>query len=468
LRVLSDIDYVRGRHSVRTGIDLWGTWFHTTEMTNYLGTYTFASLEDYSAGRPTFYTRRLGDPLVDYLELWFGAYVQDDIRVRKGLTLSPGVRYEAENLVTRHGSIGPRFGMTWAPFESGRTSIRGSIGLFYDWIPANTYEQTLRVDGFRQRELIIADPPYPDPGGPGSVPPITKFLFSDDVEMGRNVRVSAGVEQTITPRLRASVLYSAMRGTHVLRGRNLNAPVDGVRPDPAFGSVIETVADARTRSQQLTATTNYSMPSGSVPDSAPFSWRRMSFNSSYTFSVARNNSDGAFSAPTSGVPTTEWGPAGADIRHRLNAGLTSTAVRNVSVSMTLNTTSGQAYTQTTGLDDNGDLIFNDRPAGVGRGTLRYPWSWTLSGNVSYSFAVGQRAVPQTGGVTVTTINGVPTVNAAPATSARYRFTLSVRVSNLTNRMNETGFSGVMTSPFFRTATGGGEPRRINFNLSVSF
>ena len=46
-------------------------------------------------------------------------------------------------------------GVTWAPLKSGRTTLRGSFGLFYNWLNANTYEQTLRVDGLRQRDLFI-------------------------------------------------------------------------------------------------------------------------------------------------------------------------------------------------------------------------------------------------------------------------------------------------------------------------
>ena len=52
-------------------------------------------------------------------------------------------------------------GVTWAPFKSGRTTLRGSYGLFYNWLNANTYEQTLRVDGFRQRDLFIVNPGLP-------------------------------------------------------------------------------------------------------------------------------------------------------------------------------------------------------------------------------------------------------------------------------------------------------------------
>ena len=52
--------------------------------------------------------------------------------------------------------------MTWAPFAAGQTTLRASWGIFYDWLPTNTYEQTLRVDGFRQQEIDIVNPTYPE------------------------------------------------------------------------------------------------------------------------------------------------------------------------------------------------------------------------------------------------------------------------------------------------------------------
>ena len=53
-------------------------------------------------------------------------------------------------------------GATWAPFKNGKTTLRASWGIFYDWLPTNTYEQTIRIDGFQQREINIANPTYPE------------------------------------------------------------------------------------------------------------------------------------------------------------------------------------------------------------------------------------------------------------------------------------------------------------------
>ena len=125
---------------------------------NYLGTYTFDSLAAYQAGQPTSYTRRIGDPNVDLYHVTSAVYVQDDIRVRKNLTLSPGLRYEVQTHVRDYNNLGPRFGMTWAPFKSGKTTFRGSAGIFYDWLNQNTLEQVIRVDGSHQQEVNLVNP----------------------------------------------------------------------------------------------------------------------------------------------------------------------------------------------------------------------------------------------------------------------------------------------------------------------
>ena len=64
---------------------------------------------------------------------------------------------------------------------------------------------------------------------------------------------------------------------------------------------------------------------------------------------------------------------------------------------------------TTGHDDNGDLVFNDRPAGVGRNTQWTPGQWTVNGFFNYTIAIGKKTVQNPGGITGITIrNGEST------------------------------------------------------------
>ena len=51
---------------------------------------------------------------------------------------------------------------------------------------------------------------------------------------------------------------------------------------------------------------------------------------------------------------------------------------------------------------------------------------------------------------------------------RYRLSFNVEISNITNHANYTGYSGVMTSPFFLQPTSVAGVRRINFGMSLSF
>ena len=157
----SDLDYVRGMHSIRVGTAIDFNSFRSDEADNYLGTYTFESIETFEAGRPRSYTRRIGEPNVSYLNMQGAVYVQDDIRIRRNLSVTPGVRIETQNHI-KGVVAGPRVGATWAPFANGKTTLRASWGVFYDWLPTNTYEQTIRIDGFQQREINIANPTYPE------------------------------------------------------------------------------------------------------------------------------------------------------------------------------------------------------------------------------------------------------------------------------------------------------------------
>jgi hypothetical protein len=104
----------------------------------------------------------------------------------------------------------------------------------------------------------------------------------------------------------------------------------------------------------------------------------------------------------------------------------------------------------TGFDDNGDGLLNDRPEGVGVWALRTTPVRTFSSRFTYNVPLG--GSPGGGG-------GAP---------QRYRLSVFASINNLTNRANLSGFSGVMTSPFFRTATGVQNPRKVDIGMNVSF
>jgi Carboxypeptidase regulatory-like domain/TonB dependent receptor-like, beta-barrel len=473
----SDLDYVRGIHSLRTGISVDGGSYFSDDESNYLGTYLFDSPTAFEAGTPLNYTRRLGDSAIDYNNVQAGIYVQDDIRLRKNLTFSPGVRYELQTHLSDYNNFGPRFGMSWAPFKNGKTSLRGSFGIFYDWLSTGIYEQSLRVNGFRQRELNIANPSFPDPGSVGTISTTNRYLLREDLPMARNTRVSAGVDQTISPRVRAGFTYAHTTGSGLMRGENLNFPINGVRPNPLFVNIIRVVNDAASRQDVLNAFGSFSLMPQSPSLNGPFgasgprwNWKRTSVNVNYSTGRLENNTDGPYSLPASGSPAGEWGPVPGEIRkRRFNIGINSSALKNLNANVNFNATTGTPYTITTGHDDNGDLVFNDRPAGVGRNTQWTPGQWTVNGFFNYSIAIGKKTVQNPGGITgITMRNGEISVMTGGAAPPRYRIGISANVINLTNHANFIGYSGTMTSPFFLQPKDVQNMRKVDISLNFSF
>jgi len=446
LTFASDIDHVRGIHSFRGGVQVYGDWYRANLNNNYLGTYTFSSVEAFEAGQPLLYTRSLGDPSLHFFHARIGTYFQDDIRVKKGLTLSPGVRYSYQTRVDDRAAFEPRFGMTWAVNKSGTTTLRASGGIFHGWLDPGIWWMTVRYDASHQRDVVIRNPSYPDPGTGGIVPPANTYRLGE-YKLNKNYRYSVGIDQRFSPRASVNVLYTYYNQGQLPRGTNLNPVVDGVRADPNFANIIQTVTDAELRRHEAYVNFNLSLATPAQANSPKtFNWRRLALNGGYSYLRARRNAIGPFDVPASGRLDTEWGRGPADNPYRINAALSSTQVRNVTMVASVNASDGYPYMWTTGFDDNGDGLLNDRPPGVGIWSLRTSPVWTLSGRVAYNVPLG----------------------AAPPSQQRYRLSLFASVNNLTNHANLSGFSGVETSRFFRTANGVQNPRKVDVGMNVSF
>ena len=180
--------------------------------------------------------------------------------------------------------------------------------------------------------------------------------------MERIHRFSAAIDRTISPKVRASLTFATARYHNQLRGVNLNAPVRGVRPDPAFANIIEVTSDASMETYELVPDFSVNFAGGiRNADQAKWNPQRTTVRFNYRHRRAYNNTDGAFSVSPSGSLDDQWGPAGGDTWHRLRASVSTQAYRNLNAQMSWDANSGAPYTITTGIDENGDSIFNDRP-----------------------------------------------------------------------------------------------------------
>ncbi len=467
----SNLDWAHGRHAVRIGALVEGGWYRSSTRSNYLGTYTFASLDDYRAGRPASYTQRLGDPYVEYAHVQAGVFVQDDWRVRKDLTLSGGLRQEFQSHLGDGLNLAPRGGLTWSPFRNGRTTVRAGGGIFYDWLEAEVYEQTLRVDGSRQQELVVHQPGFPDPfdGGTPETVPGSRYQLASGLVMPQRRMASAGISRQVSGVMAVNVSVMHITGTHRLRGRNVNAPLDGIRPDPSLANITQVESSGRMRNNQVHAGLNINVPA-----------RRMFLFANYIFADQKNDADGPFSLPASSYDLgAEWAPAAGLPRHTASAVLNTPLVAGIRLGLTATARSGSRYTITTGRDDNGDGVFADCPAGVGRNSAVGRGTWDVAARVSYAFGFGERPASAGGGgpnviqrigpggaSAGELLGGV--IGGGGAENKRVRFEVYVAALNLFNTVGRIGYSGVLTSPFFGEATAALPARRIDVGVRVGF
>ncbi|MBI3490185.1 MAG: carboxypeptidase regulatory-like domain-containing protein [Acidobacteria bacterium] len=463
--VADDLDIAVGKHAFRTGFLVEAGTYRTDELRNATGTFTFASLDAYSAGLPTTFTRNVGDPHVEASQIQSALYFQDDYRARKDLTISGGVRQEMQSHVGGV-HIAPRGGIAWSPFKSGKTTVRAGGGIFFDWFDAQSYEQALQLDGTHQHVETIVQPGYPNPtlGGRALALPPGRVQLALDLAQPMQREAMAGVEQTLPGEIRLNTMYIRRRGSNHLRGVNINAPLaNGVRPFPDSGPITQVESIAESQFDGLSINLNYAQPA-----------RRLFIAANYMLSRSTNDADSLFSLPANSYDlAAERGPALGDARHRFMSLANLPLPSRFRLATSVRIQSALPYNITTGRDDNGDTISNDRPAGVTRNTGRGSAQVDLGARLSWSMGFGTRSSGGVGGPQVRIVRGG---DADPLGSAamggdmtkRYSIELYAQSYNLLNRLNALNFSGVMTSPFFGQATSAAPPRRVEIGARISF
>ena len=465
LEISDNVDYALDKHGVRFGGQFEAGRYRSNEFNNAFGTFQFADLAAYEAGLPTQYTQRFGNPLVEYPQYQFGWYVQDDYRVRKNLTISYGVRHELQNHVPGKFNVAPRLGFVWSPKKNGTITFRGGAGIFYDWFAAQVYEQTLRVDGKRQRDLVIVGPGYPDPfssGAQTTLPP-SRIQADPNLQIPYIIQASFGMETQPFKLFQLRTNYQYQRGVHLLHGRNLNAPVPGFgRPDPTVGNIINVESSAYSSGHRMMINVG---PAKLV--------QGLFWSINYLLMKNTNEADSPFSLPTDNFDLrADRGPSANDLRHLISGFVSKRLPMGFNISTIFQATSALPYNITTGFDNNDDTIINDRPIGVGRNSARGATRWEIGSRLSWGLNFGPDA-PQTAGPQMRVVrvgggDGAAPPSISAGATKKYRFELYVQAFNLLNRANLSTFSGVQTSPFFGRATSAQPPRRLEVGTRINF
>ena len=477
---------------------------------------TIAEMRPRGAGASQF-SINTGNPRATVNWIDFSGFIQDDWRLLPNLTLSFGLRYENQSSINSNLDFGPRIAFAWAPTfgnssQPPKTVVRGGFGIFYDRFGENLVLQTRRFDGNNQLQLIVRDPnfltvPPPELLQPnGSESQIVRQV-AEDYQSPYSLFTALQVERQLPGRITVSVMFFNVRTRHVLRQRDINAPLPGTftvgdpasgeRPFGDIGEIFLYESSGAQNEDRLQITTNGRIgPLGS-------------FFSNYTLAKGQGDAEGNFPANQYDL-SAEYGRLSTAVRHRFALGGSfNIPLLKVTLNPLIVARSGFPFNVTTGRDSNGDTLFTDRPA-FATDLTRPSVVQTRFGSLDLSPLPGQQIIPRnfaTGpaffsvnlgvsktfgfdsftGRSVSAGNGtqgkgpsvlIPGSGKSNSRESRYRLTVTLGSENIFNRVNGAIPIGNLSSPLFGESVlsagpfGGGilqsSNRRIRLQLRLEF
>ena len=313
--VLSDtLSYLRGNHSLKFGGEFRRFLNNNFNLDN--GQFVFPSVAAFIADNASSFTITLGDRPSSISQGALGAFVQDNYKLRKNLMLELGLRYDwnmspterydrfvvfnaaTASLVRVNNGIAPvyhtnaknfqpRFGFAWDPWGDGKTSLRGAYAILTDEPVTNVVTPT------------SANPPLATPltvttsgttlhfenaraaaGAAGLAPQSVDPNYDNAYIQSWNLNL----QREVMRGLGVTIGYFGSKGTHLRISRNINQPINGVRPftalsatslispGAALSNITEIDSAGNSSYNALWATANKRVSRG------------LQFNASYTFS----------------------------------------------------------------------------------------------------------------------------------------------------------------------------------------
>jgi hypothetical protein len=272
----------RGTHDLKFGARYSRTWLSNPNWANMNGTYQFANYQDraFDPADPRSYPQRLTirvpGPLTYELVMHvYEAFAQNKWQLRRGMTLSMGVRYDLEIMPIEEDpgnplftdpskypvdkdNVSPRIGFVWNPDGAGRAAFRAGYGIFYDktllgtvdnfftdtkyaasfeanfptvgpdlgprngQFPTEPVLMTNRVDQLTPAVRAAINAAYP----PGTRVRNTGTVTWDDPDREQPYfhQISAGYEREVIKGLAVTVDYVRMLGRDMFLNPNLNIP----------------------------------------------------------------------------------------------------------------------------------------------------------------------------------------------------------------------------------------------------
>jgi len=403
------IHHTSGGTGSEPGTAILGTFAFRNTTTAPFGQLTLADVQNY--------TQPINFGISSYeLPQWLNTlFVQDNIHLRSDFTLDVGLRYDRQTLTDANDNFAPRIGFGWHPGGDSRLSIRGGYAMYYTQIRSNavagylvngldgltTYTATAGQTGFPTCLVGSCLPIAVDPRTlPASQLPARDITiraglgdfyreqfarfglnfdrlpnYPDKLVNPRSQVITFGAEREFLKGMFFGADYVHQHWTNLDRTVDLNAPTPFTRTAP--GQVRSVAAANATRPilpvnggvRQVNVIMNLGVADYNGLQTQ-FSFRgnrRMYAAVSYTLSKATNtfepdgNGIGPNESNITQLGEIERGRSVVDQRHRAVIMFFYRFPMDFTAGTVTMLASARPFNATTGIDNNGDGINNDRP-----------------------------------------------------------------------------------------------------------
>jgi hypothetical protein len=347
-----------------------------------------------------------------------------------------GLRYDWQSAINKRRNFAPRAAIAFAPGQ--KTVIRAGAGIFFERLAESAFERALLYGGKIQQLVFFPNPSYPNPYASGQAPLPSLVQLAPALTTPYVIDASLSVEQELRKNTHVTVDFQTLRGVHLFRSHNINAPdpVTGLRSNPQFFAINQVESLASMNGNSMTVTFRSTVK------------KRFNVLAQYTFSHTTDDTSGTFALPANNYDLrAERGRANYDRRHRFNLVGSAHLGLGFKLGAVLTASSGPPFDITTGYDADNDGVANDRPAGITRNMGQGPGMVQLDLRFGKAFRV-------------------PRLANRDRTSRNLEFNFDA--FNALNHTNLNDYVGIETSPFFGRANSALAARTIQLSCRYHF
>jgi hypothetical protein len=478
------------RHLIKSGIQLIYLHRNSDVPTNFNGTYIFSgyaasnlastyvsALQQYqqaqTGGTATEFSNVAGNQNVQVSQVRLAVFYQDNFKLNDKLTIFYGLRYFLETDPANYNSVAPRVGFSYTPDRKQTWTIKSHFGLFNDQYSADTAQELHREDGVQRVTSLIYTPVYGSPFA-GATPIHAERTLAPGFHNATYAIGDLSVSKDLPFGFNINVDSIFIRFLTYARTVNINQPLTpdpyGPRPITPNLNILQTRTDGTGQGH------------GEVVGLSNFKRKHVQFFvAGVHINIRDNTNDNTFFQPQSA-----YTDAGEEVR-RDNQGLwqifgniTVALPYKLSLSGDGYANGGQPFNILTGMDNNGDGNFNDRPqyapAGStpnGTSIFRTPMGLLTNAGAMVN-GVPSAPIPRNLGALPWTFhldaNLQRTFMLTRDSKAAHQQTISanVRSANFLNHTNVTSEGNVLGSPQFLVPVAADTARRIEGGLRYSF